>query len=223
MILMIRIINNNMSLRNSDVILLPSIPQGTKLTKVAELMVSESVSEVFVTGKDDDKKPIGVVRDLDIVECVANGKDPGKVPVEDAMLRPPPCVEEGATFKDVAAAVRKTQVKRILVKRGRELVGTIETGELFDLISSSQERMDVFKAVSVRARLRIAELLSVKPMGVDELSQELGIKPITVRHHIEVLRRTGMIEESQEHPYGKVGRPLALFKITNSILRRQEL
>jgi CBS domain-containing protein len=220
---MIRIINNNMSLKDTEVLFHPSISQGTKLARVAELMVSEKVSEVFVSGKDN-AAPIGVVRDLDIVACVADGKDLSKVVAEDAMLRPPPYVEEGATFREVAAVVAKTQVKRILVKRGRELVGTIEAGELFDLISNSLERIDVFKAVSVRARLRIAELLSIKPMSVDELSQELGIKPITVRHHIEVLRRTGVIEESQnDHLYGKVGRPLTLFKLTNSILRRHEL
>ncbi len=192
------------------------------MAKAAEIMVSENVSEVFVTSRDNPA-PIGVVREFDIVECVASGKDPGKVAVEDVMLKPPPYVEEGATISDVAKVLAKTRIKMILVRRGRELVGTIEAGELFNLISGSLERVDVFKAVSVRARLRMAELLSVKPMGVDDLSSELGIKPITVRHHIEVLRRTGMIEESQEQPYGKVGRPMTLFKITNSILRRQKL
>lgn len=196
----------------------PHLPVGATLFQAARLMTTNQCSEIFVIGRDD--KPIGIVRQVDVVKSVSDGLQPNGVTVEEIMLQPPPTVEEDSTAEQVSLVLAKNDVKRVLVTRRKEIVGTIEAGELFDLISSSHRNIEVFKAVSVRTRLRIAELLSVRPMSVDDLSQELRIKPITVRHHINVLRRNGIVDEIQEESYGKVGRPLSLFKITESVLKR---
>lgn len=199
----------------------PYLTVGATLLEAAKLMISNQCSEVFVMGRDD--KPVGIVRQVDIVKSISEGLQPTKVTVEEVMLQPPPTVEEESTAEQVSLVLAKNDVKRVLVRRGKEIVGIIEAGELFDLISSSHRNIEVFKAISVRARLRMAELLSIRPMSVDDLSEELRIKPITVRHHIGILRRNGIVEEIQEESYGKVGRPLSLFKITKSVLKRNTL
>lgn len=199
----------------------PSLPAGATLLEAAKLMASDHCTEVFVIGRDD--MPVGIVRQVDIVKSVSEGLRPDKVVVEEVMLQPLPAVEEESTAEEVSLVLAKNEVRRVPVRRGKEIVGIIEAGELFDLVLSSHRNIEVFKAVSVRSRLKIAELLSVRAMSVDDLSEELGIKPITVRHHIEVLRRNGIIEETQEESYGKVGRPLSLFKVTKSVLKRNTL
>ena len=197
----------------------PGLKPEASVFEAASLMVSEQSSEVFVV--DDSGKPVGVVRSLDVVRSVADGMLPKRTTVKEVMLQPPPMVEEDATVEDVSKILAKNEMKRVLVGHGREIVGLIEAGELFNLVSASLEKVEVFKAVSVRVRLRMAELLSVRSMSIDELAEEVGIKPITVRHHIEVLRRNGIIEEFQH--LGKVGRPLGLFKATQSVLKKSVL
>ena len=194
-----------------------SSPEATVLD-AARLMISNQTSDIFVI--DDQGKPVGVVRYCDVVESVAKGLQPNKTKVKEIMLQPPPMVEEYATMNEISRVISKTEMRRILVRRGQEIIGVIEAGELFNLVSSSLDKVEVFKAISVRTRLRMAELLSTKLMGVEELAEELGIKPITVRHHLEILRRNGIIEEVQEGRLGKVGRPLSLFKTNQSVLRR---
>ncbi len=217
MITMIAIIEMGKSLA----LFVPFLPTGATLLEASKLMTANHCSEVFAIGGDDN--PVGVIRQVDIVKSISEGLQPARVTVKDAMLQPPPTVEEESTAEQVSLVLAKNDIKRVLVRRGKEIVGIIEAGELFDLISSSHRNMEVFKAISVRARLRIAELLSVEQMSVGDLSAELGIKPITVRHHLDVLRRNGIVEEIQEESYGKVGRPLSLFKVTKSVLKRTAL
>jgi signal-transduction protein with cAMP-binding, CBS, and nucleotidyltransferase domain len=200
---------------------IPRLSPASSVLEAAKLMISEQSSEVLIV--DDSGRPTGVVRYADIVSSVAQGMPPGRTPVLEVMLKPPPMVDEEATVGEISKMFAKTEMRRILVRRGREIIGLIEAGELFNLVSASLEKTEIFKAVSVRARLRMAELLSVRPMSVEELAGELGIKPITVRHHIDVLRRNGIIEEVQEERFGKVGRPLSLFRTTHGVMRRATL
>jgi signal-transduction protein with cAMP-binding, CBS, and nucleotidyltransferase domain len=205
----------------NDTLPLIRLNPSATVIEAAELMIAEQSPDIYVV--DAESKPVGVVRYRDVVESVAKGLRPLKTEVREIMLQPPPMVEEYATVEEISKILTKTEMRRILVRRGREIIGVIETGELFSLVSSSLERVEIFKAISVRTRLRMAELLSIKSMGVEDLAEELGIKPITVRYHLDVLRRNGIIEEVQEERFGKVGRPLSLFRTNRSVLRRGAL
>jgi len=196
----------------------PQLDPAASVLEAAKLMISEQSSEVFVV--DENGRPVGVVRHVDIVMAIAKGMHPTHTAVDGIMLHPPPMVEEDATVGEVAKVLVKSEMRRILVAKDREVVGLLEAGELFDLVSASLESAEVFKAFSMRTRLRMAEILSVTSMSVDELADELSIKPITVRHHLDVLRRNGIIEEFQEQKLGKVGRPLSLFRTTRKVLKR---
>lgn len=208
-------------MRDAESLPVPRLNPASSVLEAAELMVSEESSEILII--DGGGRPVGVVRYVDVVRSVADGMQPSKTPVEKIMLHPPPMVDEDATMEEISKILAKTEMRRILVRRDGEITGLIEAGELFNLVSSSVERIEVFKAVSVRARLRMAELLSVRAMSVEELAEELGIKPISVRHHIDVLKRNGIIEEIQEEYFGKVGRPLSLFRTTHGVMRRGAL
>jgi predicted ArsR family transcriptional regulator len=88
-------------------------------------------------------------------------------------------------------------------------------------MAGSWDDVEVHKSLSTLVRLRIAELLSVKPRSVDQIAEVIGIRPITVRHHLDVLRRSGVIESEEVH--GKVGRPLTLFRATNFLFKKVSL
>jgi len=57
------------------------------------------------------------------------------------------------------------------------------------------------------------KLLATKDMTADEIADKLSLKTITVRHHLNMLNRLGMIEEASEERRS-VGRPVARYRVT---------
>ncbi len=55
--------------------------------------------------------------------------------------------------------------------------------------------VDRYKALSIEPRRRLLNLLMVRgPLDLEECSKIVGIKPITVRHHLRVLEQAGLVE-----------------------------
>ena len=75
------------------------------------------------------------------------------------------------------------------------------------------DAIEVGKALSSHSRLEILGWLSRQPMSVEELSHKVSLKTITVRHHINLLKRAGLVEEHGEERR-KVGRPVVRYQTT---------
>jgi len=67
--------------------------------------------------------------------------------------------------------------------------------------------------MSSRSRVETLKLLATKDMTADEIADKLSLKTITVRHHLNILSRLGMIEEVGEERR-KVGRPVVRYRVT---------
>jgi biotin operon repressor len=59
----------------------------------------------------------------------------------------------------------------------------------------------VFKALADPTRLQLIGLIAREERCNRELAVELGVSPATVSHHLQVLRRAGLIRERREPPY----------------------
>jgi DNA-binding transcriptional ArsR family regulator len=58
---------------------------------------------------------------------------------------------------------------------------------------------ELFKVLSVESRIKIIDLLKQKgPLGVNELSEELGITPSAVSQHLKVLRYAGLVRSERK-------------------------
>ena len=58
---------------------------------------------------------------------------------------------------------------------------------------------ELFKVLSVESRIRIIDLLKQKgPLGVNELSEALGITPSAVSQHLKVLRYAGLVSSERK-------------------------
>ncbi len=65
-------------------------------------------------------------------------------------------------------------------------------------------------------RQQIIEILKVRGSAtVEELSKELGITSVTVRHHIDVLRSDGLVSEPMVRHRSTSGRPLHTYSLTS--------
>jgi len=71
---------------------------------------------------------------------------------------------------------------------------------------------ETYQALSSKSRLDILRLLYRKQMNIEELSEKLGLQPITVRHHIQCLIQAGFIQTAEERS-STVGRPRIFYRI----------
>jgi len=71
---------------------------------------------------------------------------------------------------------------------------------------------EAYRALSSKSRLDILKLLYRKPMSVEEIAVQLGLQPITIRHHLQSLEEAGFIQAYEERA-GVVGRPKIYYKI----------
>lgn len=66
-----------------------------------------------------------------------------------------------------------------------------------------------------KTREQILHILKVRGAAtVEELSQELGLTPVTIRHHLDVLNREGLITPPEPFRRPGPGRPQYLYRLT---------
>ena len=75
--------------------------------------------------------------------------------------------------------------------------------------------------------MQILKLLYQKPLSVEQLAEKLNLQPITIRHHLQDLLESGIIEYYEQRS-GGAGRPRAFYRIvktttSTSFPRRQYL
>jgi predicted ArsR family transcriptional regulator len=73
--------------------------------------------------------------------------------------------------------------------------------------------VEVFKALASESRWDILKILLEKALSVNELSDKLALKPITVRHHLQSLVHVGLVE-AFENIDGSQGRPSYRYRVT---------
>jgi predicted ArsR family transcriptional regulator len=80
------------------------------------------------------------------------------------------------------------------------------------------KKTEVFKALSSDSRWDILNALSDEEKGINELADQIGLKAITVRHHLNSLTQAGLVEPLPKRK-GSVGRPTTLYRITGDNIR----
>ena len=100
---------------------------------VARMMKNKGVRNIFVA---KEGKPIGVVRDVDLItKVVALRLDPATIRAEQVMLTPPPIIDSNARLADIAKLMSDTGVRRVLVVDKDKMIGTITAGDVLKLVS----------------------------------------------------------------------------------------
>lgn len=196
------------------------IPPATSVAEIAKIMDENAgpLSKPVYVMKDGE--PVGVITEQDIVRrVIAKGLDPSCITAEQIMTTPVPHITPDTSLSEIAELMCTKRINTMLVLQGDKLVGTVVAGELLTCLSDMYENLGLHKAMSARPRLHLLELLSVKPWKIESLAAKLGLSAITIRHHMEVLSKAGIVEETPEER-GGVGRPATFYKISNKILRK---
>ncbi len=122
------------------------ISMTDSIVAVAGAMQRAGAGEAVVF---QNNEPIGIVTERDILfKVVAAGKDPSRTQVSEVMSSPVESVEETARVGDAIAKMSRLGVRRLIVTRGKTVVGMV-----------TQKRI-----VSGQQNLELPEL--VTPKGV---------------------------------------------------------
>ncbi len=60
-------------------------------------------------------------------------------------------------------------------------------------MSNSEEKAKIFKALSIKSRVEIIEMLKERPRCVNAISRELEITPAAASQHLRILRDVGIV------------------------------
>ncbi len=99
------------------------------LEEIATLMKDQDVGAIPVV--DEDQELAGIITDRDIVvRCVAEGKDPSEITVEDVLSEDLSTVEPDTDVQEAARLMAEKQVRRLPVVEDGKLVGMISIGDI---------------------------------------------------------------------------------------------
>ena len=78
------------------------------------------------------------------------------------------------------------------------------------------DEVEAYQALASKSRLQILKTLYKKSLSIEEISKEIGLQPITVRHHLQSLEEAGFVESYEERT-GTIGRPKVYYRISKKI------
>jgi CBS domain-containing protein len=106
--------------------------RDTSLQEVARLMVQCDCGEIPVVERDDERRPIGVVTDRDIVcRAVAEGRDPAAMKAGDVMTSPAVCARETDDVDAVERMMATHQIRRVPVVNQRgDVCGIVSIADI---------------------------------------------------------------------------------------------
>ena len=73
----------------------------------------------------------------------------------------------------------------------------------------------LYRTLASSSRIEILKLLQRGPLSVEEISQKLNLQAITIRHHLQALTESGIVEYHEERS-GTAGRPRAYYSIVKT-------
>lgn len=124
------------SLCNREVVV---AEKETSAAEAAKLMRSFHVGDLVVLDAGDDRKPIGLITDRDVVlAVVAAGLDPESVTVMDIMTETLEVAGEDADFWDALGVMRRRGIRRLPIVNDRGgLEGILTLDDALELVSEA--------------------------------------------------------------------------------------
>lgn len=122
----------------------------TAISEVARMMVDYDCGEIPVVESLDNKIPVGVVTDRDIVtRTIGAGLDPMEMNVEECMSMPVVTVTPETSFDDCRRVLEEKQIRRVpVVNGGGTICGIVALADITKY-ASEQDAGKVLQEVSV--------------------------------------------------------------------------
>ncbi|MEA2071628.1 MAG: CBS domain-containing protein [Asgard group archaeon] len=114
-------------------------PQKT-VKEAAELMKKLHIGCIIIEPKKDEKTPLGIVTERDIVtRVVAEGKDPAKIPVVDIATKPVVTAPPSMEISEAMYMLSKLHIRRLVIMEENEIIGIATDRDLLRVAPSLLE------------------------------------------------------------------------------------
>jgi CBS domain-containing protein len=101
----------------------PTALLSTHVSDVAKIMVEKNVGAVVVVR---DYEPLGIITERDIIErVVLANKDLYEIVAQEIMTAPLLTIDSNRTVEEALAIMHKNQLRRLVVVKGKKLVGIV--------------------------------------------------------------------------------------------------
>lgn len=121
------------------------VRQSATVAEAASLMRTHHVGDLVVVAPPDERTPVGVITDRDIVvEVVGQGLAPATVTVESAMSSHPLCLREEEGLLEALGQMARRGVRRApIVDAHGHLKGLVSVDDLVPLLAKELAKVSV--------------------------------------------------------------------------------
>ncbi|MHA1754976.1 MAG: ArsR family transcriptional regulator [Candidatus Odinarchaeia archaeon] len=77
------------------------------------------------------------------------------------------------------------------------------------------DEVNICKALSCESRWKILKILAISNLSIEEISKEIKLSPMTVRHHLVELEKAGLIQRN-ETTSKLMGRPKSIYSLNQN-------
>lgn len=150
-------VDEKISVKDTMVSNVITIEPSVVVSEAAKIMINKNIGGLIVI---ENKKPIGIITEKDFTSLIAEGKDPHKVKVKDAMSKPLITISPRAGLIDAAKLMTSSNVRKLPVLEDGNLIGIITAEDIVRVAPSEIElllELAEIKAGSFGARKSSAE------------------------------------------------------------------
>ncbi|HET6590219.1 MAG TPA: CBS domain-containing protein [Candidatus Nitrosocosmicus sp.] len=116
------------------------INQEQNIFDTSKVMISNKVGSVVIIDNDQDRNPIGIITERDVVRIVSTfSLSDLQVPVRKLMSYPLVTLSQNATILDAMKLMYERKIRRVIVLEGNNLVGIVTEHDIFKLLMGNKE------------------------------------------------------------------------------------
>jgi CBS domain-containing protein len=109
---------------------LSTVEPEDHVAAAAYLMKHAHATALVVVDDNQDKRPLGLITEADIVRAVADKKDLDEIHIRDLMTRDPTVVTGDTSVRDAAEAMLAGHFRHLPVVSDSGLVGIVDIGDV---------------------------------------------------------------------------------------------
>jgi CBS domain-containing protein len=127
-----------------------TVNSSASVSEASYLMKNEDIGALIVT--DEDRVPIGIITDRDIVvSVVAEGLDPEVKKVEEVMTKDIVFVDEDTNILNILRTMAEYSIRRMPVTQNGRLTGIVSVDDLIVVVAT--ELAQLSKALRTKPKI----------------------------------------------------------------------
>jgi CBS domain-containing protein len=116
------------------------IDQEQNIFDTSKVMIDNNVGSVVIIENDENKNPVGIVTERDIVRIVSTfALSDLQVPIRKLMSYPLITLSQNASVLDAMKLMYERKIRRVIVLNGSTLIGIVTENDIFNLLMSNKE------------------------------------------------------------------------------------